>query len=401
MSTTITDVDELEALLADLDGPVELQPEPEVVEQAPAAAEVAPEPDLPKPVTRARRTRAAAKPAETPTANSSDDDLDAALEGLDELDSAAPTKIDNLSRSAKDEILEALDRAEPASHPEVDADLLLDELERLGQPGLGVPMDELTPEQQQRVLDAQANTLAEQRVDDGKAPVEVDLDALIAGLDDGGQVKDALEAATVPVPKESAITSQGTSITAKSATAADLNEALDARAALLTPRAPQFIFKPSGSLETFVDGAQLQQDLHFTETSISNAMTRQAALFAHYSTLAAHAKYQADRCKQHVELLYANLDQQYRDDLTAAGTKFTEKVIEAMIQKDSGYQAAQARAHEAKAIASMVDTAADSFRHRKDMLIQVGADLRQQREGELRLSEKRHPGEAALEAMKK
>lgn len=338
MSTTITDVDELEALLADLDGPVELQPEPEVVEQAPVTAEVAPEPDLPKPVTRARRTRAAAKPAETPTANSSDDDLDAALEGLDELDSTAPAKIDKV---------------------------------------------------------------AAQRLDDGKEPIEVDLDALISGLDSGAEVKDALAAATVPVPKESAITSQGSSIAAKSATAADLNEALDARAALLTPRAPQFIFKPSGSLETFVDGTQLQQDLHFTETSISNAMTRQAALFAHYSTLAAHAKYQADRCKQHVELLYANLDQQFRDDLTAGGTKFTEKVIEAMIQKDSGYQAAQARAHEAKAIASMVDTAADSFRHRKDMLIQVGADLRQQREGELRLLEKRHPGEAALEAMKK
>ncbi|MEG0063023.1 MAG: hypothetical protein RR740_00320 [Pseudomonas sp.] len=153
----------------------------------------------------------------------------------------------------------------------------------------------------------------------------------------------------------------------------------------------------AGALKTFIDADQLQADLAFTTTNISLAMTRQAALFAHYSRLAADATYQSDRSKQQVELLEATLNQRFRDSLITAGTKFTEKSIDSMVIQDASYQEAQERAHEARAIAKMVETAADSFRHRKDMLIQVGADLRMEKQGELRMKE--HPGEAAKRAM--
>ena len=152
--------------------------------------------------------------------------------------------------------------------------------------------------------------------------------------------------------------------------------------------------KKAGALNTFIDADQLQRDLHFTEATINDGMTRQAALFAHYARLSADATYQSDRAKQQVDLLEAQLNQRFRDAMVAAGTKFTEKSIDAMVIQDSSYQAAQERAHEAKAIASMVASAADSFRHRKDMLIQVGADLRLEKQGELRMKE--HAGERAL-----
>lgn len=155
--------------------------------------------------------------------------------------------------------------------------------------------------------------------------------------------------------------------------------------------------KKAGSLNTFIDADQLQRDLHFTEASINEGMTRQAALFAHYARLSADATYQSDRAKQQVDLLEAQLNQKFRDSLVTAGTKFTEKSIDSMVIQDSGYQAAQERAHEAKAIASMVASAADSFRHRKDMLIQVGADLRLEKQGELRMKE--HAGERAMAQM--
>lgn len=157
--------------------------------------------------------------------------------------------------------------------------------------------------------------------------------------------------------------------------------------------------RKAGSLNTFIDADQLQKDLHFTELTINDGMTRQAALFAHYARLSADATYQSDRAKQQVDLLEAQLNQKYRDSMVAAGTKFTEKSIDALVIQDSGYQAAQERAHEAKAIASMVASAADSFRHRKDMLIQVGADLRLEKQGELRM--KAHPGQSALDQLEK
>lgn len=154
------------------------------------------------------------------------------------------------------------------------------------------------------------------------------------------------------------------------------------------------VVKKAGALNTFIDADQLQRDLHFTEATINDGMTRQAALFAHYARLSADATYQSDRAKQQVDLLEAQLNQKFRDSMVASGTKFTEKYIDSMVISDSSYQAAQERAHEAKAIASMVASAADSFRHRKDMLIQVGADLRLEKQGELRMKE--HAGERAL-----
>lgn len=157
-------------------------------------------------------------------------------------------------------------------------------------------------------------------------------------------------------------------------------------------------FSAAGPLKTFIDADKLQDDLNFTTTNISLAMTRQAALFAHYSRFSAEAAYQSDRCKQQVDLLYANLDQQFRDSMTTAGTKFTEKTLESMIIKDGSYQEAQTRAHEARAIAKMVETTAESFKHRKDMLIQVGADLRQEKSGS-GLVVREHPGAAATRNM--
>ena len=418
MTTQAKDVDELEALLADLldDGPITVTP-------------VDPEPEAPKP---RKPTKAAAAKAEAA--------LDAELDGLDDLDlpfdtdaatgldaDLAPTAVaraaevvetksldeldaaladieepsigaagaladagmidgttGGLSRKAKDEILAKLAEPLPESQPLPTQDDVLAALEALGQPGLGVPMDELTPEQQKRVTDAQA---AQTQVIKGD-----DVDELLADLDKTGKS---------PTPTQQA---QIEEEVAARADQAALDAALLSGAPVLAPSPAASIelsFNAKGPLKTFIDPDALQRDLHFTETSISTAMIRQAALFAHYSTLSAQAKFQYDRCKQSVELYQANLDQQLRDDLTTAGTKFTEKVIEAMVLKDSGYQAAITRMHEAKAIASMVDTAADSFRHKKDMLIQVGADLRQQKQGELVMLEKTkaHPGAAALEAM--
>lgn len=167
--------------------------------------------------------------------------------------------------------------------------------------------------------------------------------------------------------------------------------------------APAIATRPSkpvaaaAALRDFIDADQLKADLEFTTTNITFAMTRQAALFAHYSRLAADAQYQADRMKQQVELVEATLNQRIRDGLIAAAMKFTEKTIDNMVMQDTSYQEAASRANEAKAIAKMVDTAADSFRHRKDMLIQVGADLRLEKQGELRTKE--HPGEAALRTL--
>lgn len=159
------------------------------------------------------------------------------------------------------------------------------------------------------------------------------------------------------------------------------------------------VFVPESDLRTFIDPAKLKADLDFNETNISTAMMKQASLFAHYATLAHQAQFQADRADQQVDLVEAKLYQQYRDSFATAGEKPTEAMIRASITKDDRYQKALLRKSEAKAIADMVKAAADSFRHRRDMLIQVGADLRQEILGGVRTKETTHPGRAALDRL--
>ncbi|SUE95847.1 Uncharacterised protein [Ectopseudomonas mendocina] len=166
-----------------------------------------------------------------------------------------------------------------------------------------------------------------------------------------------------------------------------------------TPAPSDDAFVPESDLRTFINPDKLKSDLDFNETNISTAMMKQASLFAHYATLAHQAQFQADRADQQVDLVEAKLYQQYRDSFASAGEKPTEAMIKASIIKDDRYQKALLRKSEAKAIADMVKAAADSFRHRRDMLIQVGADLRQEILGNLRTKETTHPGKAALERM--
>lgn len=291
------------------------------------------------------------------------DELEALLAGLDE-------DIEAIAVAETTPEVEAPKAAEPVEEIELDeADLAaLEEqpvVEKVTAEELAV--EELVPETpQEAVIEARKITEEEQAeelklVEEGVGEPEIDeVEALLAEVEASAPQTKPAE----PEPKR--------------------EDALDH-------------FTPESDLRTFIDPDQLKEDLAFTQSNISLAMTRQASLFAHYSMLAHRAQFQADRADQQVDLVEAQLDQKYRDAFATAGTKATENMIKSAIIKDGKYQKAVMRKHEAKAIAEMVKSAADSFRHRRDMLIQVGADLRAEAQGGVRTKE--HPGAGALAAM--
>lgn len=305
-------------------------------------------------------------------ANISLEDLEALAGGGDLDEAEKPTQVltDLMAGKAEPELAKMLDEGAGLAHPGaivVGAEKLaaiMNPEETLAKAGLTAA---ITSETTARV--------------EANVELEIDVDALLK--ESGG------EAVTISVAGGAVSSTPVAGSGSKGATGSGK----------ATPTPSLLSYVPSAPLKTFIDEQRLQEDLSFTTNNLSLAMTRQAALFAHYGRLAAEATYQADRAKQQVELAEAELDQTFRDGLTAAGTKFTEAMIKSMIIKDSGYQAAQSRAYEAKAIAKMIGTAADSFDHRKDMLIQCGADAREEKKGNLRMKE--HPGEAAVAAMEK
>jgi len=285
------------------------------------------------------------------------DELEALLAGLDD-------DIEAIAAAEKEPVVEAPKAVEPAVEIDLDeADLAA--LEEQPVVAEKVAAEELVPEApQEAVIEAPKLTEEEQAeelklVEESVGDPEPEIDEVEALLAEVEATAPPVEPVVKPEPVEK--------------------------------------FEPESNLKTFIDTDRLSEDLSFTQTNISLAMTRQASLFAHYSMLAHKAQFQADRADQQVDLVEAQLDQKYRDAFATAGTKVTENMIKSAIIKDSKYQAALIRKHESKAIAEMVKSAADSFRHRRDMLIQVGADLRAEAQGAVRTKE--HPGASALEAM--
>lgn len=409
MTTEVDNVDDLEALLMGLEDDDMDLADLEGLEDEPVA-EVKAEPVKPARKPRAPKAKAEPVAEAAPVAETSDDDDLGDLSGLeDDLTEAAPAKpvaepkvevmvededplalADKIialslelttaavkhSDMTKEEVAERLN----AVIATISAGDKFSDIAKLMRDAVIKPDDEPF-EADEDPGDEEVTQLVDSTIDKPDA-AEAELSAPIALEDDDDAEMEALLASSVDESADLATATAAPAGTAKA----------------VSPKTIRPVFNPSGDLKTFIDPDRLQDDLNFSTNNISLAMTRQAALFAHYSNLSAQAAYQHDRAKQQVELLEANLDNKFRDSLTMAGTKFTETSLKSLITKDSSYQAVVTRAHEARAIAKMVDTAADSFRHRKDMLIQVGADLREEKKGKLVMKE--HPGEAATRAMK-
>lgn len=143
-----------------------------------------------------------------------------------------------------------------------------------------------------------------------------------------------------------------------------------------------------GVVQAFINPEELKEDIQYSEAAISNAYSDQASKFVHYAHLAQQAAHQTDRLKSKLDLTEAKIDKEIRDEAADKGSKVTEKYIANQIILDKRYQKALENYHEAKMISGLTKEALDAFRQRRDMLIQVGADLREEMKGELRMRAK-------------
>lgn len=118
---------------------------------------------------------------------------------------------------------------------------------------------------------------------------------------------------------------------------------------------------------------------------MDKAMMEQAGLRAFYGAQAANAEAQASREKAKFEILEARLYELIRKQLASEGEKVTEKMIEAAVKKDPRWLAGKNRVIEAEAIAGINKSLAISLADRRDMLIQLGSDRREEFKGQLRI----------------
>ena len=137
-------------------------------------------------------------------------------------------------------------------------------------------------------------------------------------------------------------------------------------------------------VKRFVEAKQLKADLTYSIANLSGAMVEQAAMFSHYATLAAQASRQVDEIDLRLEVVSAQISRELRDEAAKTGTKTTVEGIKNDVLTSARIIALRKALNEAKQIESECKTATEAFRHRRDMLVQLGAHEREEMKGELR-----------------
>ena len=138
-------------------------------------------------------------------------------------------------------------------------------------------------------------------------------------------------------------------------------------------------------LQFFVDVNQFNRDTKLTEATLDQAMMEQAGLRAYYGSQAANAEGQHARLKVRFEVLEAKLYDEHRKTLAAGGEKVTEKMVENAVKLDPRWSKAKNTVIEAETIASVNKALSISLADRRDMMIQLGADRREEFKGAARV----------------
>ena len=129
------------------------------------------------------------------------------------------------------------------------------------------------------------------------------------------------------------------------------------------------------------------EETRISEIGLDDAFQKQSSLRAYYGALAARYEAVASKAKMLFEVKEATLFKQYRDKFAEDGVKTTEKMIENAVKMDPQWLEAKQTYINAECHADIAKSLVASLVDRKDMLIQIGADRRDENKGALRMME--------------
>ena len=114
-------------------------------------------------------------------------------------------------------------------------------------------------------------------------------------------------------------------------------------------------------------------------------MVRHSALVNLYGIKAAMALHQAKKAKQQLDLVRAQLSQDFREDGDSKGVKLTERAIEDHVTCHPKYQEAVSVYHDSVRIADMAESVVEAFKQRRDMIVNRGKVSLEEMKGSVRV----------------
>jgi hypothetical protein len=140
-------------------------------------------------------------------------------------------------------------------------------------------------------------------------------------------------------------------------------------------------------IRNFINPDQAMRQLAVDEMNLNDSFVKQAGHFSFYAAKHAQAERQEHRAKFNIEIQEATIDKELRQEARANKEKITETQITRLITLRPEYQDALNDHIEAKQISNVCKSVAESFRQKRDMLIQLGADQREEKKGAPRILE--------------
>jgi len=125
---------------------------------------------------------------------------------------------------------------------------------------------------------------------------------------------------------------------------------------------------------------------------LSEAFFEQAELFGWYATAYELAMDVESRLKEEVARMYARLDHMHRTNGKASGVKMTEKMVENTVITDPQYVKLYGDYLDAKRNSGLLKSTKEAMIHRRDMLIQMGANYRAEGQSDITIKEQMYKG---------
>lgn len=127
------------------------------------------------------------------------------------------------------------------------------------------------------------------------------------------------------------------------------------------------------------------EETKINPVNLDDAFMKQSSLRAYYGAMAANADMNAAKAKARFDILEARLYKKYRDAATTEGVKTTEKSLENQVKLDEEWAKGKAEYINAQCYADVAKALVSSLVDRRDMLIQLGADRRDESKGQMRV----------------
>lgn len=122
---------------------------------------------------------------------------------------------------------------------------------------------------------------------------------------------------------------------------------------------------------------QFSEEIKIDRTCLEQELEEQPRKYAKYSSLCAILNKKLTDVKREVKEAYARLDAQVRELGRNNGTKLTETMIENMVITDPSYVEKQKEEANVSLMVDLLDGFRESFKQRKDMIVQLAMDNRQ------------------------